>query len=83
MNNLLSIFNNGSQSWVIVLLGAVLVAYFGFKTYKSHKSGYHAPDANGKYYNTKGTLLNNGWFLMLLIAVVGILFFLWLINKDY
>lgn len=86
---MLSIFNNGSAAWVILVLLVAWCAVWGYRSYKSHKSGYNiqSRDGSGKYYDVpkswKLLFTNNGNFKMLLCGIVGLLIFLFWINADY
>lgn len=80
---MLNIFNNGSQLWVLLLLMLGWGAYWGYRTYKSHKSGYHKQLPNGKYVDTPPSLLHNTNFWFLVAGEVLMAVFLFWINSDY
>lgn len=80
---MLSIFNNGSQLWILFLIMLGWAAYWGWKTYKSHKSGYHRQNKDGTYTDVKPTLMANQNFWFGIAGVVAMAVFMWLINSDY
>ncbi|MDX1936366.1 MAG: hypothetical protein SFU21_04595 [Flavihumibacter sp.] len=81
---LLSFLNNGSQTWVLLIVLIFWVAYWGYKTIKSHKSGYHRlNNSTGKYEDENPSLTSNGNFWLLLLGVIGIVAFIIIINSEY
>lgn len=80
---MLSIFNNGSYAWVVLIIDIIWAIVFGYRTYVSHKSGYHRQQRRGPYVNTPPQLLDNANFYFLAAGVIlwtGMM--IW-INSDY
>lgn len=80
---MLNIFNNGSQLWVLVLCMVAWAIYWGIRTYKSHKSGYHKQLPSGKYVDTPPSLLHNTNLWLLVGGEILMAVFLFWINSDY
>lgn len=81
---LLSFLNNGSQTWVLFIALLVWVAFFGYKTIKSHKSGYHhLNNSTGKYEDDTPNITSNGNFWLLILGAAGIIAFIIIINSEY
>lgn len=79
----LSIFNNGSQAWILLIIDIIWVIVFGTKAYLSHKSGYHKQLPNGSYVDTPPSLLSNSNFILLITGFIGWTAFLIWINSAY
>lgn len=80
---MLSIFNNGSQAWILFFILVFWTGYWGWKTYTSHKSGYHRQLPGGGWKDELKALGANGNFWFALLGVVGIIVAIIVINADY
>lgn len=83
---MLSIFNNGSAAWVILILLAAWVAVWGYRFYKSHTGGYYYRNPDGTFSDVKRPkkeVLMNTDFYMLVLGVIGLTFFIFIVNADY
>lgn len=80
---LLSIFNNGSQAWILFVMMLIWAAVFGTKTYLGYKKGDTKQLPNGQYVDLPRTLKNNANFWLLILGEIGLLVFLLWINSEY
>ncbi len=80
---MLSIFNNGSQAWILFIILLGWTGYWGWRTYKSHKSGYHRQLPGGGWVDEAKALFANGNFWFGLIGLVALIVTIIVINADY
>lgn len=80
---MLSIFNNGSQLWVLFLILLGWVGFWGWRTYKSHKEGYHRQLPGGGYEDQESSLFSNGNFWFGVFGAIGLIVAILVINADY
>lgn len=80
---MLSIFNNGSKLWVLFIILVLWTVYWGWKTYTSHKRGYHRQLPGGGWKDELKALGANGNFWFALLGILGLIGFTIFINGDY
>ncbi len=80
---MLSIFNNGSGAWIVLILLVIWVVGFSIRAYRNHKSGYHKQIPSGEWIDQKPNLLSNGAFIFLIIGAIALTAFLLWINSEY